>query len=59
MELQSIELKGEVINDFKLGLSLASLLQLPHEVQFKAHHINYFLGSDKLLKFVRPLRQAK
>ena len=57
MELQSVELKGEVINDFKLGLSLASLLQLPHEVQFTAHHINYFLGHEKL--FVRPLRQAK
>ena len=53
---QTIKLKRVVIEDFKLGLSFTSLLQLPPEIQFTAHHMSRFLANEQ---FIRPLIQAR
>ena len=53
---QTIELKRVIIEDFKLGLSFTSRLQLPQEIQFTADHMTHFLANKH---FIRPLMQAR
>ncbi len=46
----------EVIVDLQLGLKFSTLLALPQELQFTAHHLGCLLADDK---FIRPLSHVR
>ena len=49
-------IKQEIIDDFKLGLHLSTMLQLPVELQFTTHHLSHFLANEN---FIRPLSHVR